>query len=152
MRRALSSLAEAGVLRYQPARRTRGLVMLDEQPATRLRIRPQDLARRAALEQRKLREMISFCYTENCYRTFILDYFGDRSHEGVCGKCGNCLCTVGARRLPKRTTPSKTSLPTSPLNSTGTNVRRQAQRPHGLRRARVSRRRSTHRATSTASS
>jgi RecQ family ATP-dependent DNA helicase len=91
MRRTLSSLAEAGVLRYQPARRTRGLVMLDEQPATRLRIRPEDHARRAALEQRKLREMISFCYTENCYRAFILDYFGDLSHARDCGKCGNCL-------------------------------------------------------------
>ncbi|MCA1618562.1 MAG: RecQ family ATP-dependent DNA helicase [Acidobacteria bacterium] len=91
MRRALSSLAEAGVLRYQPARRTRGLRMLDERPATRLRIRPEELARRAALEQRKLREMISFCYTEECYRDFILDYFGDRTHRGLCGKCGNCL-------------------------------------------------------------
>jgi ATP-dependent DNA helicase RecQ len=91
MRRALSALAEAGVIRYQPARRTRGLVMLDEQPATRLRIRPEDLARRAALEQRKLREMISFCYTEDCYRAFILDYFGDRAHAGRCGTCGNCL-------------------------------------------------------------
>ncbi len=91
MRRALSSLSEAGIIRYQAARRTRGLVMLDEQPATRLRIRPEELARRAALEQRKLREMISFCYTEDCYRAFILDYFGDRSHTGRCGSCGNCL-------------------------------------------------------------
>jgi ATP-dependent DNA helicase RecQ len=96
-RRALSSLAEAGILRYQPARRTRGVVMLDEEPATRLRIRPEDLARRAALEQRKLREMISFCYTENCYRSFILDYFGDRSHDGTCGKCGNCLLQSSTR-------------------------------------------------------
>jgi RecQ family ATP-dependent DNA helicase len=91
MRRSLSTLAEAGILRYQPARRTRGVVMLDEQPATRLRIRPEEIARRAALEQRKLREMISFCYTENCYRAFILDYFGDRSHSESCGTCGNCL-------------------------------------------------------------
>ncbi|MFL6331866.1 MAG: RecQ family ATP-dependent DNA helicase [Pyrinomonadaceae bacterium] len=97
-RRALSTLAEAGLLRYQPARRTRGVLMKDEQPATRLRIRPEELARRAALEQRKLREMISFCYTENCYRSFILDYFGDRSHDGTCGKCGNCLLRgAGAR-------------------------------------------------------
>jgi ATP-dependent DNA helicase RecQ len=35
--------------------------------------------------------MISFCYTEDCYRAFILDYFGDRSHASTCGKCGNCL-------------------------------------------------------------
>jgi ATP-dependent DNA helicase RecQ len=90
-RRALSALAEAGVLSYRPARRTRGLVMLDERPVGRLRIRPEDLARRAALEQRKLREMISFCYAEGCYRAFILDYFGDRSHQAVCGTCGNCL-------------------------------------------------------------
>jgi ATP-dependent DNA helicase RecQ len=93
-RRSLSALAEAGVLSYRPARRTRGLVMLDEQPVTRLRIRPEDLARRAALEQRKLREMISFCYAEGCYRAFILDYFGDRSKRGGCGTCGNCLLRV----------------------------------------------------------
>src|SRR5438105_294688 len=91
LRRALSTLAEASVISYRPARRTRGVLMLDEQPAARLRIRPEDLARRAALEQRKLREMISFCYTERCYRAFILDYFGDHSHPASCGKCGNCL-------------------------------------------------------------
>jgi ATP-dependent DNA helicase RecQ len=96
-RRSLSALAEAGVLSYRPARRTRGLVMLDERPVSRLRIRPEELARRAALEQRKLREMISFCYAEGCYRAFILDYFGDRSHRAAaCGTCGNCL--VRSRR------------------------------------------------------
>jgi RecQ family ATP-dependent DNA helicase len=115
MRRALSSLAEAGIVRYQPARRTRGLVMLDEQPATRLRIRPEDLARRAALEQRKLREMISFCYTEDCHRAFILDYFGDSSHTGRCGACGNCL--LRSRRGDSDSTnvsPDKSLPPTEP--------------------------------------
>ncbi len=143
MRRTLSSLAEAGVLRYQPARRTRGLVMLDEQPATRLRIRPEDLARRAALEQRKLREMISFCYTEDCYRTFILDYFGDRSHDRDCGKCGNCLAR--RRRSPAPPPPGPTSTATSRWTSTRTSVRLRAPK-------RAPRRRSTPRATSTASS
>jgi ATP-dependent DNA helicase RecQ len=100
MRRTLSALAEAGIISYRPARRTRGVVMLDERPATRLRIRPEDLARRAALEQRKLREMISFCYTEACYRTFILDYFGDSSHSESCGTCGNCLQQRGKSALP----------------------------------------------------
>jgi RecQ family ATP-dependent DNA helicase len=91
LRRTLSTLAEAGLISYRPARRTRGVVMLDEQPVSHLRIKPEDLARRAALEQRKLREMISFCYTERCYRASILDYFGDRSHAANCGKCGNCI-------------------------------------------------------------
>ena len=91
VRRSLASLAASGVISYQPARRTRGLLMLDERPVKHLRIRPQDLARRAALEQRKLREMISFCYADRCYRGFILDYFGDSSHESACGTCGICL-------------------------------------------------------------
>lgn len=90
VRRALAQLASSGVLSYTPAKRTRGVLMLDEQPARTLRIRPQDIARRAALEQRKLREMISFCYTENCYRAFILDYFGDSNHSAACGTCANC--------------------------------------------------------------
>ncbi|MCA1592461.1 MAG: RecQ family ATP-dependent DNA helicase [Acidobacteria bacterium] len=90
VRRTLSSLVEAGLVSYQTARRTRGVLMLDEVPVKRLRIRPEELARRAALEQRKLREMISFCYAENCYRAFVLDYFGDRSRVANCGTCGNC--------------------------------------------------------------
>ena len=105
-RRALSSLVTSGVITYTPARRTRGLVMLDERPARTLRIRPQDLARRAALEQRKLREMISFCYTERCYRAFILDYFGDPHHAQSCGMCGNCVAEIrsasAVERSPQR--------------------------------------------------
>ena len=89
-RRALASLAAAAVVSYEPARRTRGVLLLDQQPAKILKIRPQDLARRAALEQRKLREMINFCYAEDCYRAFILSYFGDHSSQGNCGTCGNC--------------------------------------------------------------
>jgi ATP-dependent DNA helicase RecQ len=91
VRRALSQLSASGVISYNPARRTRGVLMLDEQPASHLRIRPQEVARRAALEQRKLREVISFCYTESCYRAFILDYFGDTRHAANCGTCGNCV-------------------------------------------------------------
>ena len=104
-RRALSALSSSGVISYAPARRTRGVVMLDERPVQALRIRPQDLARRAALEQRKLREMISFCYTEGCYRAFILDYFGDPHHAETCGTCGNCTSTVrgAAARTPTMT-------------------------------------------------
>jgi ATP-dependent DNA helicase RecQ len=101
-RRALSALQSSGIISYSAARRTRGLVMLDERPAQTLRIRPQDLARRAALEQRKLREMISFCYTERCYRAFILDYFGDPHHAEICGMCGNCVAEIrgATRRAP----------------------------------------------------
>jgi ATP-dependent DNA helicase RecQ len=71
-------------------RRARGIIMLDSVPATTLRIDAADVTRRAALERRKLREIIEFCYTEYCYRAHILDYFGDRHHARQCGTCGNC--------------------------------------------------------------
>ncbi len=100
VRRSLSQLSSSGVLSYNPARRTRGVLMLDERPATSLRIRPHEVARRAALEQRKLREVISFCYTESCYRAFILDYFGDASHAANCGTCGNCVAPTSSRSAP----------------------------------------------------
>ncbi len=90
-RRALAALAASGIISYQPARRTRGVRMLDDPPARTLRIRPADIARRTALEQRKLREVINFCYTDQCFRRFILNYFGDRSMREDCGTCGNCL-------------------------------------------------------------
>ncbi|HVF57029.1 MAG TPA: RecQ family ATP-dependent DNA helicase [Pyrinomonadaceae bacterium] len=115
MRRALASLAEAGVLDYQPARRTRGVLMLDEEPVRRLRIRPEEVARRAALEQRKLREMISFCYAEDCFRAFILDYFGDRSHGHGCGTCGNCLAPGEVARGGREAGATTSPPPTGPL-------------------------------------
>jgi RecQ family ATP-dependent DNA helicase len=93
VRRALTSLAASEIISYSAGRRTRGIALLDDPPATQLRVKPQEIARRAALEQRKLREMINFCYTESCYRAFILDYFGDSHHRPQCGTCGNCLST-----------------------------------------------------------
>jgi hypothetical protein len=79
-------------------RRARSIVMLDSTPATKLRVEPGDVTRRAALERRKLREMIEFCYTEYCYRANILDYFGDRHHARQCGACGNCAPHSVARK------------------------------------------------------
>ncbi|MEP6568167.1 MAG: ATP-dependent DNA helicase RecQ [Acidobacteriota bacterium] len=78
-------------------RRARSIVMLDSVPAARLRVDASDVTRRAALERRKLREMIEFCYTEYCYRAHILDYFGDRHHARQCGACGNCSPKSSAR-------------------------------------------------------
>ena len=78
-------------------RRTRGIVMLDSVPVTKLRVTPGDVERRAALERRKLREIIEFCYSEYCYRAHILDYFGDRHHARQCGTCGNCVPHSAAR-------------------------------------------------------
>jgi ATP-dependent DNA helicase RecQ len=122
-KRALSQLQSSGIISYRPARRTRGVLLLDDPPATRLRIRPHELARRAALEQRKLREMISFCYTDACYRAFILDYFGDPHHAANCGMCGNCVAeTGGAGARPSQSA----SPPTEPATALDGFVREHA--------------------------
>ena len=81
----------------QASRRGRSIVMLDTAPGTKLRVYQNDVERRAALERRKLREMIEFCYTEYCYRATILNYFGDRHHARQCGTCGNCSPRSAAR-------------------------------------------------------
>ncbi|HJT67704.1 MAG TPA: ATP-dependent DNA helicase RecQ [Pyrinomonadaceae bacterium] len=68
----------------------RVIVVRDASPLVPLRVDPRQVAGRADLERRKLRELIEFCYTENCYRSHILNYFGDRHHPRQCGTCGNC--------------------------------------------------------------
>ncbi len=75
----------------------RSIIMLDTTPVTKLRVDSSDVARRAARERRKLREMIEFCYTEYCYRAHILNYFGDAHHSRKCGSCGNCNPNSPAR-------------------------------------------------------
>ena len=72
------------------AQQGRSIIMLDTVPATKLRIDPAEVSRRGELERRKLRAMIDFCYTDRCYRAHILNYFGDRKSERLCGTCGNC--------------------------------------------------------------
>jgi ATP-dependent DNA helicase RecQ len=78
------------------AQQGRSIIMLDNEPATKLRIDPAEVSRRGELERRKLRAMIDFCYTDRCYRAYILNYFGDRKSERLCGTCGNCKPTTSA--------------------------------------------------------
>ncbi len=40
-------------------------------------------------EYHKLERMISYCHTEDCLQSYILEYFGDQSSER-CERCGNC--------------------------------------------------------------
>lgn len=41
-------------------------------------------------QYKKLQQMTGLVYINNCYRKYILEYFGD-SYEGECGNCSNCL-------------------------------------------------------------
>src|SRR5215203_2598516 len=78
------------------AQQGRSIIMLDSAPATKLRVDPTEVSRRGELERRKLRAIIDFCYTDYCYRAHILNYFGDRKSERLCGTCGNCKPATNA--------------------------------------------------------
>src|SRR6266571_5047413 len=82
-------------------RPARAIVLLDNVP-TKLRVSPNEISGRAALERRKLREILNFCYTDYCFRAHILDYFGDRHHARQCGTCGNCAPHTSARNALAR--------------------------------------------------
>ncbi|HEY2963877.1 MAG TPA: ATP-dependent DNA helicase RecQ [Pyrinomonadaceae bacterium] len=86
-------------------RSARTIVLLDPSPATALRVDPRQVSGRADLERRKLRELIELCYTEDCYRAHILDYFGDRHHPRQCGTCGNCQPAIEIREREEESEP-----------------------------------------------
>lgn len=46
---------------------------------------------RKELDIRKLQFMVDFSETSECYRSFILKYFGDKNVRDYCSNCSNCL-------------------------------------------------------------
>ncbi|WP_066896448.1 DNA helicase RecQ [Clostridium nigeriense] len=46
---------------------------------------------RKEIEIKKLQSMIDFCEYDKCYRSFILQYFGDKNVRDYCNNCSNCL-------------------------------------------------------------
>lgn len=41
-------------------------------------------------QYRKLQQMMDFVYSNDCYRKYILEYFGEK-YDGNCDNCSNCL-------------------------------------------------------------
>jgi ATP-dependent DNA helicase RecQ len=52
---------------------------------------PGQLARRRALEHKKLRRMVAYADAAGCLRATILRYFGEHDVKEPCGSCGPCL-------------------------------------------------------------
>jgi ATP-dependent DNA helicase RecQ len=59
------------------------------EPAAALR-NEAEIARRKAVEHRKLERMIEYADTAGCLRATILRYFGDAAAAEGCTACGNC--------------------------------------------------------------
>lgn len=45
---------------------------------------------RKRIEYAKLQEMVDYCHTSRCLRSYILGYFGEDRPEENCGNCSNC--------------------------------------------------------------
>lgn len=46
---------------------------------------------RREVQLRKFQSMIDYCNLHECYRKFILDYFGNKNKLNYCNNCSNCL-------------------------------------------------------------
>ena len=46
---------------------------------------------RKEVEISKLQRMIDLCESKECYRSFVLNYFGEKNVRGYCNSCSNCL-------------------------------------------------------------
>lgn len=43
------------------------------------------------LDYQRLNSMINYCNTKKCLRSYLLEYFGEKTKESNCGNCGNCI-------------------------------------------------------------
>src|SRR5262249_3173121 len=90
VRRAIERLLVRGLLGYRKAFNGRGIRLIDERPASALRLNVAELAARAAAEQRKLRRMIDYCYHTGCLPQLVRGYLCDPNRLERCGTCSNC--------------------------------------------------------------
>ena len=77
------------ILLYSPVDvRTNQFLIENSEPNPELDSEQQEAVRR--LEYERLRYMTFYCTTNECLRSFILKYFGEKG-KSYCGKCSNCL-------------------------------------------------------------
>ncbi len=93
----IQRLQRDGFLEWQE-RSVEGILLLDRTtPIARLPIDWRAQAQRRKNDERKLREMQGYVYTDDCRRAFVLRYFGE---EGVAGQCGACDTCRGETLAP----------------------------------------------------
>jgi len=124
VRRAMTALAEARHLDYEPPFRGRGIEKLVHPPPPfeKLAIdwKRQDFLR--GLELEKLDAMEDYIHTGGCRRAFILRYFGEKT-DLACGMCDCCKTRGGGKhkdREPRRREADAPRRRASPASQAGT--------------------------------
>jgi ATP-dependent DNA helicase RecQ len=90
LRKALSQLDEAGILRYLPPFRGRA-IRLPERARTLSEILDfEALRRRKERDQERLNQVLRFAKSTACRQNAILRHFGEPVPPGGCGHCDGC--------------------------------------------------------------
>ncbi|MDD3278071.1 MAG: DNA helicase RecQ [Lachnospiraceae bacterium] len=63
---------------------------IDRQQEAEAEMEPQQVAAVKESERERLRKMTFYCFTNDCLREYILNYFGEKA-PNYCGNCSNCL-------------------------------------------------------------
>lgn len=94
---AMRMLHTARIIRYTPPEGGGGIVLLQPRPASgMLSVDLTEVHRRRDHARRKLDAVIRYAEATQCKRNFILNYFGDSSYTGTCGRCSSCTTPVSA--------------------------------------------------------
>lgn len=117
----LDALQAEGFLEWQARDDAEGVQVLDRTtPAARIRVDWRSAERRKAREMKKLQQMQSYAYCEDCRRGYVLRYFGDPGAMRECGACDNCLNGGETPVLPEEPRPAtrhRSARAKSPPNS-----------------------------------
>lgn len=88
---AVRMLHTARIIRYTPPEGGGGIVLLQPRPASGMvSVDLTEVHRRRDHARRKLDAVVRYAETPQCKRNFILNYFGDASFTGTCGRCSSC--------------------------------------------------------------
>ncbi|RPI68962.1 MAG: RecQ family ATP-dependent DNA helicase [Ignavibacteriae bacterium] len=95
---AIRMLHVARIIRYTPPEGGGGIVLLQPRPRSgALALDLTDVHQRRDHAKRKLDAMVRYADTPQCKRNFILNYFGDSSVTGTCGRCSSCMKSAEPR-------------------------------------------------------
>ena len=87
----LTALGEIGIIEYdKPPKGESVRLSVPRVKADKLNIKTKELSLQLENAQKKLEEMIGYCYTNECRFKYILEYFGESVSGYECGKCDVC--------------------------------------------------------------
>jgi ATP-dependent DNA helicase RecQ len=110
--RALRSLVAELPIDYVPPFRGNAIRVTDRECRPRdLKVDFATLEKRKQYQYEKLERMIQYSRSNSCRRSYILNYFGERSAAARCGGCDNCRpernSLIGVASVPINTAPGR---------------------------------------------